>query len=206
MCFSATASFTAGTLLGATGIATFRKAEKKERLLAIIPLLFGIQQLLDGVVWVSPATSFIHIIAGYAYGLLAFVFWPIFVPLATLPLETSRVRKKLLNALALIGAGTGSFFLFYLVVNGVTAEVVQNCVTYTSAHPYDIVSLTFYLIAVAGPFLVSSRRILNIFGAMLIISFGIAGWFYIETFSSVWCFFAAVLSAILYWHFYGPSR
>jgi hypothetical protein len=37
----------------------------------------------------------------------------------------------------------------------------------------------------------------HLFGIALFISFAIAGWFYIETFSSVWCFFAAVLSAMI---------
>jgi len=44
MCFSASASFIAGTSLCAMGVATLQRAETKaERLLALILLLFGIQ-------------------------------------------------------------------------------------------------------------------------------------------------------------------
>ena len=35
----------------------------------------------------------------------------------------------------------------------------------------------------------------------MIISFFIAGWFFSETFISVWCFFAAILSVLIYWYF-----
>jgi hypothetical protein len=49
MCFSATASFIAGTTLSIIGIATIRNVERRSELpLALIPLLFGIQQLIEG--------------------------------------------------------------------------------------------------------------------------------------------------------------
>ena len=54
MCFSATASFTAGTALTAVGGLTVRKSRGKAELpLALVPLLFGIQQLTEGVLWLS---------------------------------------------------------------------------------------------------------------------------------------------------------
>ena len=54
MCFSATASFTAGSVLSAVGIATIMKAERKSEVpFAMIPLLFGVQQFIEGVVWLT---------------------------------------------------------------------------------------------------------------------------------------------------------
>ncbi len=45
MCFSASASFIAGTSLCAIGVATVKRAEARSELpFAMIPLLFGIQQ------------------------------------------------------------------------------------------------------------------------------------------------------------------
>ena len=50
MCFSATASFTAGVALLVVGTATARLASGRAELpLAVIPVLFGIQQLIEGV-------------------------------------------------------------------------------------------------------------------------------------------------------------
>jgi hypothetical protein len=54
MCFSASASFIAGGALTAVGVVTLKKTEnKKEIPFAAIPLLFGIQQLIEGVIWLT---------------------------------------------------------------------------------------------------------------------------------------------------------
>lgn len=51
MCFSASASFIAGTSLSAIGVAALRNTEARtERPLAMMPLLFGVQQLTEGVI------------------------------------------------------------------------------------------------------------------------------------------------------------
>ena len=54
MCFSATASFAAGTALSAVGGLTLRKSQGKVELpLALVPLLFGVQQFSEGFLWLS---------------------------------------------------------------------------------------------------------------------------------------------------------
>jgi uncharacterized membrane protein (DUF2068 family) len=41
----------------------------------------------------------------------------------------------------------------------------------------------------------------QVFGALALLSFGAAYAFYATWFISVWCFFAALLSAVVYLHF-----
>jgi hypothetical protein len=54
MCFSATASFIAGVSLTGMGIATVKMTQgKAEMPFAMIPLLFGVQQLIEGMLWLS---------------------------------------------------------------------------------------------------------------------------------------------------------
>ena len=54
MCFSATASFVASGALSALGVATLRATQRKAEIpFATIPLLFGIQQFVEGVLWLS---------------------------------------------------------------------------------------------------------------------------------------------------------
>jgi len=51
MCFSATASFSAGAILLGLGTLTLKSARRpRELVLAAIPLLFAIQQLIEGVI------------------------------------------------------------------------------------------------------------------------------------------------------------
>lgn len=207
MCFSATASFVAGGALTAIGAATIPLAKTKRELpLASIPLLFGAQQLVDGVSWLSFGAPAIHTVAAYAYSILAAVVWPIFVPLALLSIETNRARREVLGALALVGVGIGLFFSYYIVFSTVTARVVNNCVVYGTPDHFGFGILAFYLVATVGPFFVSGKKALNLLGVAVFISFSVAWWFYSETFTSTWCFFAAILSALLYWYFRSRSR
>lgn len=54
MCFSVAASFTAGTFLIGFGVMTLSLARRRKEVpFAAIPLLFGLQQLSEGVVWIS---------------------------------------------------------------------------------------------------------------------------------------------------------
>lgn len=59
MCFSATASFTAGTALVAVGGLTVHRSRGKAELpLALVPMLFGVQQLTEGVLWLNMDNEF----------------------------------------------------------------------------------------------------------------------------------------------------
>lgn len=201
MCFSATASFVAAGTLGTIGLATVAKTKQKKALpIASIPLIFGIQQAIDGIVWISAGSPEIRMIAAYGYALLSQVFWPVFVPWAILSIEPLPNRRQILRVLALIGVVVGLFFLYYILIAPIDARIIHSCISYDTPHPYPLIALSFYVIAVCGSCLVSSRKVVRLFGIGLLLSFGIAGWFYIERFSSVWCFFAAVLSLLLHWH------
>ncbi|MBM2802895.1 MAG: hypothetical protein HW419_788, partial [Deltaproteobacteria bacterium] len=85
MCFSASASFIAGTTLCAVGLATLKRTEARtERPFAMIPLLFGIQQLTEGVIWLTfrhdaplLKQTMTHLYSGFSH-----VLWPIYMPFA----------------------------------------------------------------------------------------------------------------------------
>jgi len=54
MCFSATASFGASAVLGVIGIVAVAKAKTNpQRVFATIPLIFSVQQLSEGFLWLS---------------------------------------------------------------------------------------------------------------------------------------------------------
>lgn len=204
MCFSATASFTAGTALSAVGVLTLRKPRNKGELpLALIPLLFGIQQLTEGVLWLSlrhglPTLQLwsTNIFAGFSH-----VLWPIFVPLAILLVETSRRRKAALGVFLVLGLGVGLYLLYFLVRFGVTAQIHGQSIFYDSPHFYIWGVLAIYLLATCVSGLFSSHRCINYFGVLAFVLAIAAALVSIHTFVSVWCFFAAVLSALVYLHF-----
>ena len=207
MCFSATASFVAGTALSVVGVATIKKAKRKAELpFATIPLLFGIQQLIEGVVWLSFSNSALNVVSTYAYSMFSHVFWPIFVPIAILLLEKDPVRKKILRVFTGVGLAVGIFLLYFIFQDGIISQVVNKSVLYNSPHLYLPLVLTLYVLATCVSFLISSDKIINIIGIVMLASFTIAGLFFSTTFISVWCFFAAILSFIIFIYFYRRNK
>jgi len=52
MCFSPEASFAGGVIISTIGIATILKVHKPSQIVfASIPIFFGIQQIVEGVLW-----------------------------------------------------------------------------------------------------------------------------------------------------------
>ena len=209
MCFSATASFTAGVALLVVGTATTRRAGRSNGLaFAAIPLLFGIQQILEGALWLTfPAEAPLwNMVLTYVYSFFSHVLWPIYVPIAVLLIEPAPWRRKVLAAIAIAGAAVGLYLLYFLVRLPLVAQVTGRHIAYLSPHFYAVEAMTLYLLGTCLSSLFSSHRSVRLFGGAAFLSFMAAYAFYATWFISVWCFFAAVLSCIVLLHFPGGGR
>jgi hypothetical protein len=207
MCFSATASFTAGTALTLIGGASIAQTKSRnEWMFASMPLLFGIQQFIEGVIWLSFGMPVLSQIMGYGFLFFSHVLWPTFVPLSIFFLERSPLRRKLLTIFVIMGAVVSLYFLYYLFTENVKPEIAYKSIAYVGPHFFVTFILSPYTIATCASCLLSSHRIVNLFGVVTFLSAVIAFRFYEYTFVSVWCFFAAILSAIVLVHFYRERR
>lgn len=209
MCFSATASFVAGASLIAVGGLTVRKSQGPRELpLALVPVLFGLQQLTEGFVWISlgPDLPAVQAWSTYIYSGFSHVLWPIFVPLAILLVETVRWRARVLGAFLALGLSVGLYLLFFIVRSPVTARVEQDSIRYDSPHFYLALVLALYLLATCVSGLFSSHWCIRVFGVLAFILAIGAAVVSITTFVSVWCFYAAILSFLVYLHFSGPMQ
>ena len=74
-------------------------------------------------------------------------------------------------------------------------------IVYVSPHFYKVPVMVLYLAATCVGSIFSSHKLINIFGALALLLFMVAYWFYTVAFFSVWCFFAAILSTVIYLHF-----
>ena len=203
MCFSATASLIAGTALTILGVATLRlTTQKTEAPFAAIPLLFGLQQLVEGVLWLSFKFDApqLNIAMTYLFSMFSHVLWPIYVPFAIGFLETVAWRRKVIWAFQAIGLLVGLYLLYLLIDFPVTAVAEENIV-YVSPHFYKLPVMFLYLAATCVSCFFSSHTTVRVFGALALILFGIAYGFFTLALFSVWCFFAAVLSALIFVHF-----
>lgn len=203
MCFSATASFVAGISLSALGIATLKQAKRRVDIpFAAIPLMFGIQQLVEGMLWLSFRfdAQLLNSATTYAFSVFSHTVWPIFVPFSVGLLEPVAWRRNTIYLFQVIGLGIGLYLLYFIVKYPVTA-VAEEHIVYASPHFYQAPSMLLYVAATCIVSFFSSHRLVNIFGALALVLFFIAYWFYTEALFSVWCFFAAVLSAVIYLYF-----
>lgn len=204
MCFSAGASFSAGVVLTAMGAATLTESKKPSQLaFGIIPLFFAVQQLAEGFVWLSFTNAYYtdwQKPAAFIFLLFAQVIWPFWVPLSVLKLEQSSRRKKVFRFFSLAGGIVSLLLLLRLIFQNVTTAVVDCHITYTfhSGPAFNLISNVLYFTAVAIPLFLSTRRYIPLLGAVLLLSLIIARLFYVLQFLSVWCFFAALLSAFIF--------
>jgi hypothetical protein len=207
MCFSATASFTAGAVLLAVGSVTGRRAYRMQRRadlpFALIPLWFGVQQLIEGALWLTfpDKAPCLNVGLTQAYSLFSQVIWPIYVPVAVLLMETVPWRRKVLLGIALAGGVTALFLLSYLLRLRVVAEVSGQHIVYIFPHFHVLAASGLYLLSTCASPLFSSQRAVWLFGVAATASFVAAYTVYTTWFISVWCFFAAGLSGIVWLHF-----
>lgn len=204
MCFSASASFIAGTSLLAVGAVTVKKTDRKTELpFALIPLLFGMQQIIEGVIWLGFRfdAPLLNALMAQVYSLFSHVLWPIYMPLTVLLLEPVLWRRKTLSAFLWVGAATGLYLFYILIRFPILAEAVGGHILYVSPHYYVPVVTGGYLAATCISLFFSSHKVVVMFGIVALLSFVAAYGFYTLWFISVWCFFAAILSGVIYLYF-----
>jgi hypothetical protein len=204
MCFSAEASFAASGVLAASSIAISRIPKEKASIpLSLFPAVFATHQFIEGILWLNHdgvLPDAYRSAAVYAYCLIAYVLWPIFVPFSAYLIETERRRRLIILVCQAIGLWVGLTFLLSFVRHPISVSVDCCSLSYQVDAPDLLIAP--YLVAVSVPFLASSRRSLVLFGMAVAVSCAAAAFVAsVETFPSVWCFFAAVLSAGLYLYF-----
>ena len=204
MCFSATASFSAGALLFGIGTLTLSSARRPRELpFAAIPMLFAIQQLTEGVIWLtfSVDAPLLNAVMTYMYSFFSHVLWPVYVPVAVWLMEPPGWHRRALFAFAAAGSVVGVYLLFILVAFSVVSRPVGQHIEYVSPHFFAAVTMTLYLMSTALSPMLSTHRVVKVFGVLALMSFAGAYTFYATWFISVWCFFAALLSVVVYFHF-----
>ena len=208
MCFSATASLIVGGGLTVTGVLTLRLAEKRSELpFAAIPLLFGIQQITEGIIWLSLQhdAAQLKMVATYLYSVFSHVLWPVYVPLAVALMEPNAWRRKALWIFSIIGV-VAAFHLLVLIATQSLTVVAGEHIIYVSARHYEWPMMQIYVTATCLAPLFSSYPLVRAFGAAALLLFFVSYLFYTAAFFSVWCFFAAILSAIIYLFFRSTPR
>jgi hypothetical protein len=202
MCFSATASFTASAVLGLVGTATIIKTKNKKAWpLAAVSLIFALQQFVEGLLWVSLTSRPEYTLPlTHIFLFFALLFWPVYMPIVALALEPRKIRRIILWIFCAAGAVVGFLFYASFVRQPDAAQIVNKCIFYPNHIAYPILFNYLYILATVGSGAVSSRPIIKLFCLLVLISSLVTWLVYSVNFISVWCFFAAIISAVLYFH------
>lgn len=175
-----------------------KKARSPElRWYAAIPILFGIQQLIEGFQWMADKPGLCSTALGYGFLFFAFLLWPTYVPFAAWRMEADPFRRRLLRILTFLGAAITLFLLYTLLSRDLRIEVLARGIFYHVEVPATFESLTLYVAAVCGSASLSTRPGFRLFGIATFVGFLAALIVWNITFTSVWCFFAAALSVII---------
>jgi hypothetical protein len=204
MCFSANASFGAGIVLTVIGVAAIKKVQHPSQILfASVPLLFAVQQIAEGFIWVTlpnPAYTLVSQVFTYVFLFFAQFFWPLWVPIAILMLEREDKRKKIQKVFIGMGMLVSFYFAYCLLLYHVQANIVGYHVTYTVDNPNPIGKyggILYFIATVAPPFFSHIKK-MWMFGMAILISYIITAIFYDHYVVSVWCFFASIISISIY--------
>ena len=211
MCFSATASFAAGAVLAVIGTATMQRVSRPaEVAYAAIPALFALQQFVEGGLWLTFPDKAPHLnsVLTHVYSFFSHVLWPIFVPLAVLLIEPDRWRRRIIGGIGGAGAVAvaGLYLLYFWGMDPTTSQVVDGHMLYISPHFFIRPILVLYILGTCVSSLVSSHAAVRLFGLAASASLIAAYAFYAFWFISVWCFFAAIMSATIFLYFRRDRR
>ena len=205
MCFSASASFVTAGITGAIGIIALTRVNAPQELpLAATPLLFALQQGVEGLLWFKlPPGSGGSLSAALTLIYLFFAesFWPLYAPIAVWLIEPSKHRRLLMVGCLGIGTGVGVYLLWWILGHPHFATILDGHIVYVTEYQYSDTVGVAYLAATGLPLLLSSQRTVVVLGTTVLAGVVAAYAFYWEAFISVWCFFAAAASVTILCHF-----
>jgi hypothetical protein len=202
MCFSAAGSFAlSGILAGIGTVSVARNTSRSHRLFAAIPLLFAAQQAAEGVVWSTFPPSeheLAHRAATVTFLVVAMAIWPMLVSSSLRDAELDPGRRRALSGLFDAGVLVAVGSTLLMMRSPPVAAIAGHSIRYESVaignRAVELLALFAYLVPTIAPFFVSTMRAARMIGITLVISLIATLVVQRDALTSVWCFFAAVLS------------
>ncbi|MGZ3919806.1 MAG: DUF6629 family protein [Bacteroidia bacterium] len=204
MCFSAGASFGAGAVLALIGAASITKAKSRSGVFfAAIPLIFSVQQITEGILWLSIADTGNEVIKNIITWIFLFfaqIVWPAWVPYSILKFEDNKGRKGVLTFFLIIGSVVSLYLGWCLLSFHVQAEIAGKHISYEQDYPTALSRYGgfLYVLATIVPPFISTVKYMWLVGFLILISYIITSVFYTDYIVSVWCFFASIISIMVY--------
>jgi len=206
MCFSAEASFGAAAVLAVAGVISIKKASTfPQRVFAVIPLFFAIQQFIEGLLWLvlkNPAYFEYKVPLIIGFLLFAWLIWPVYIPFSMALFEKNTVRRKILLSFLGIGFLLILGFLYMIVFQHPDASAANLHIKYTFGFvpPVNWLWGIIYLFPTVVSMIISSAKKMWIMGIINLCSYIFSIIYFQGNVLSVWCFFGALGSVFVIWY------
>jgi hypothetical protein len=206
MCFSPEADLVGGAFISVVGIDVLRHTGRRRDyfLLAAIPLILGLHQLDETLVWwglQGRVSSQLGVVATWVYLLIAFVLLPTYLPVAVFKIEPPGPRRRSIGVFVAIGIVVSALLLAAMLRGPVTAELGSYHLGYGTGLRAGIWVVGAYILATCGSLLFSGVRNLALFGIVNLMAVVLIAILASNGFASLWCGWAALASAAFAVHF-----
>ena len=205
VCFAPEADALVGGIVIGIGIDALRHVRRPEQVLfASLPLLFGVHQVTEALVWWGLqgdlAEAVAHV-AVWVYLLFAFTVLPVLVHVAVGLIERVAMRRRVICGFGVLGVAVATALTVAMFRSPIHAMIEGRHVAYTVdalAHGGQITAL--YVVATCGALLASSYRDVARLGVLNLIAVPVLMWLTLTGFVSLWCFWAAIVSLVIAIH------
>jgi hypothetical protein len=203
VCFSVEADLVAGALVLPVGVLALREVRHRRELpFALLPLLFGLHQLVEAVVWAGAdgdVSAHVQDAAALVYLLVAMPLLPVLVPVAVLLLEPRGARARVAPFVAL-GAVVAAYFTYVVLDGPIRVTAHPHGLAYETGLDHGATWAVLYIVAVIGPSVLSGYPSIVAFGLLNLVGLSVVALGYRESFASLWCVWAALTSVLILAH------
>ncbi len=213
MCFSPEGDLAGGLIVTAIGVDACRhlRGRNTHLLLATVPLVLGIHQLDEALVWWGLEGDIPHAVgqvAMWIYLVIALVVVPVMVPFSILRLEPSVRRRWSIAPFLALGAVVAAVLLATMLRGPVTVELAAYHLSYSIGLKHGVLIIGLYIVATCGSLLMSGYKDIVVFGIANVAAVVVLAVLTADGFASLWCFYAALASGAISLHmrFAKPHR
>ena len=211
MCFSPTGDLVGGSVVVAIGIDACLHLKRRFEYVAIaaLPIVLGLHQIDETFVWwwlQGHVGSAVGRVAMWIYLVFALVVLPTLIPVVVFYFTPRSPRRRLLASFIVLGAVVSAILLKAMLVGHPMARLGAYHLAYTVGLRHGVFIMGLYILATCGPMLASGFRPMQWFGAANLVAVIVLALLCASGFTSLWCFYAALVSAAITLHLRMTSR
>ncbi|MHB1208193.1 MAG: DUF6629 family protein [Acidimicrobiales bacterium] len=205
MCFSPEGDLIGGAVVVAIGIdACLHLRRRFEYVpIAVLPIVLGLHQIDEVFVWwwlQGHVARGIGLAAMWIYLLFALVILPTLVPLLIFFFMSKSPQRWRIVPFVILGVIVSVILLEAMLVGDPSVRLGTLHLTYTIGLRNGIAVIGLYIVATCGPLLASGFRPMVWFGVVNLVAVIILAMLCASGFTSLWCFYAALVSGAVALH------